>query len=807
MANQLPPPRLALLTLRILAGLVGITGVWFVVGGGMLASRGGAAMYYLASGCLMIVAAYFLWKRAMAGAWTFGALFVLTVVWSAWEAGLDYWGWVPRLGLVTVFAFVLALLLPYLRGGTSKRRSFVLAGAMGAIFVAAFVLAFVPTHVIQADGWPSEPLTASVDHGTIQPDGDWAAYGRDKEGTRYSPLKQLTAANVGKLERAWVYRTGDLPPKDKVNKWAAETTPLKVGDALYVCSATNNLMRLEAATGKEVWVYKSGVPYEAVPYTAACRGVTYYESRTVPPGQVCHTRIIEATLDERLIAVDTETGKPCEGFGAQGQVNLLKGMGNTVPGFVAEPSPPPIVNGVIVTNQEVLDGQRRWAPSGVIRGYSADSGQFLWAWDVNRPDQRGEPAEGEFYSRGTPNSWTFMTGDDELGLVYVPTGNSAADYFSAMRSEQENEVSSAVVALDAKTGEKRWVFQVVHKDVWDYDMGSQVTLMDFPNPDGGVPIPAMIVPSKRGQTFILDRRTGKSLTRVVERPAPASEIPDDVRATTQPWSIDMPRLGFPDLKEEDMWGMTPFDQLWCRLQFRRAHYVGEFTPPTLVRPWIEYPGYNGGSDWGGVAYDGKTGVLIANWNNTPMLNQLLTRAEADRRNLKSIDDPSRSHEAKGGAEGPGPMADTPYGVQVAPFLMPLTSMLCNKPPYGMITAIDMHTRKVIWQRPLGTARANGPFGLPTGLPINIGTPNNGGPVITAGGLVFVAAATDNLLRAIDITTGKTVWSDVLPAGGQATPMTYEVNGRQFVVIVAGGHHFMRTPPGDYVVAYALPTNH
>lgn len=788
--------------LRTLAMLILLVGVVLAIGGARLILLGGS-WYYLPAGLGMAISGALLLSGRLSGAWCYALVFVATVPWAAWESGLDYWRWVPRLSLVTAFAFLLALLLPQL--GLRRRFAHSIAGAMATIFAVALVLAFVPTHVMLPNAplpdkalvnSPASPLSPS------QPAGDWRAYGRDNHATRYSPLNQLTPANVSQLRRAWVYRTGDLPPKDKPNKWAAETTPLKIGNAVYLCTATNDLIRLDAANGKEVWRFASGVNYASIPYTAACRGVVYHESDAVPIGQACKRRIIEATLDMRLIAVDADSGRPCEGFGRKGQVDLMLGMGPSVPGFVAEPSPPALINGVLVTNQEVLDGQRRWAPSGVIRGYSADTGQFLWAWDVKRPAGHGEPASGETYSRGTPNSWTTMSGDETLGLVYVPTGNSAVDYYSAMRSPKENAVSSSVVALDVRTGDQRWVFQTVHKDVWDYDLGAPPTLFDFPGPDG-VAIPAMIVPTKRGQNFVLDRRNGKPLTPVEERPAPAGVVADDPRAPAQPWSTDMPRLGFADLTEQDMWGITPLDQLWCRIQFRRARYEGEFTAPSLTRPWIEYPGYNGGTDWGGIAFDPARGVMIANWNNTPMYDQLLTREQADAKGLKAIDDPAYKP-GGGGAEGAGAQADTPYGIDISPFLMPFTQMLCNQPPYGMITAIDMHTRRVLWQRPLGTARANGPFGLPTYMPIHIGTPNNGGAVITAGGLVFIAAATDNLIRAIDLATGETVWSDVLPAGGQATPITYESGGRQYLLIVAGGHHFMHTPPGDYVVAYALP---
>ncbi|MXV44515.1 PQQ-binding-like beta-propeller repeat protein [Saccharibacter sp. 17.LH.SD] len=634
---------------------------------------------------------------------------------------------------------------------------------------------------------------------------DWPVYGRDDYQSRFSPLTQITPQNVSQLKRVFVYHTGSLVPKGKINKWAAETTPIKVGDSLYLCSAMHDMMRVDATTGEEKWHFQANENYDSIPYTASCKGVVYFTSSQVPEGQPCHNRIMEATVDNRLIEVDADTGKICPMFGFNGQVNLMQGMGWSVPGFVAMTSPPPIVNGVIVVNHEVLDGQRRWAPSGVIRGYDAESGKFVWAWDVNNPDDHHLPANGKYYSRGTPNSWAAMTGDNALGLVYVPTGNSAVDYYSAMRTDAENKVSSSVVAIDVRTGAPRWVFQTVHKDVWDYDIGSQATLYDAPQPDGTT-IPALIMPTKRGQTFILDRRTGKPLPGfpVVEKEAPhPGVVPGDVRAPTQPWSVGVPRFGFPPLTEADMWGMSPLDQLYCRIKFRKAAYTGEFTPPHINQPWIEYPGYNGGSDWGSIAYNPKTGILLANWNNLPMYDQLVPRKKADHLGLIPIDSPQYNPKA-GGAEGNGAQGDTPFGIVVTPFWNAFTQMMCNRPPYGMITAIDLHAHKILWQKPLGDARANGPWGLPTGLPLPIGTPNNGGPVITAGGVAFVAATTDNELHAFDMATGKLLWTDVLPGGGQATPITYAVNGRQYVAIVAGGHHFMRTPISDALVVYALP---
>jgi quinoprotein glucose dehydrogenase len=378
-------------------------------------------------------------------------------------------------------------------------------------------------------------------------------------------------------------------------------------------------------------------------------------------------------------------------------------------------------------------------------------------------------------------------------------GNSAADYWSSDRSPQENEFSTALVALNAETGEPAWHFQTVHKDVWDYDLGSQPTLVELP---GGVP--AVVLASKQGDIFVLDRRTGRLLTRAEERPVPQGGVEPAERSRTQPFSL-FHTLAKPTLTERDMWGMSPLDQLACRIQFRRAAYEGMYTPPTSDRRWIQYPGYNGGSDWGGIAVDPLRGVIVANYNDMPNYNRLVPRAVADAKGWTPRGE-ARGGDMGGGAEGAGdPQAGTPYAIDVnAGWRMPFTGLLCKEPPYGGIRAIDLRTGETIWDRPFGSARRNGPFGIPSMLPLTIGTPNNGGGVVTAGGLIFIAATTDNMFRAIDLRTGETLWEDALPAGGQATPMTYEAGGRQYVVVMAGGHHFMETPIGDELIAYALP---
>ncbi len=628
---------------------------------------------------------------------------------------------------------------------------------------------------------------------------DWPFYGGDARATRYSPLDQITRDNVARLERAFEYRTGDLPEGDAEGKYSPETTPLKIGDDLLLCSAMNILISVDAATGRENWRHDPGVPAEAIPYGASCRGVSVYTDPEAAEDAACATRVIQGTLDARLIAVDLETGTPCADFGENGEVDLWQGIGERVPGWYAVTSPPAIVRGVVVTGAQVKDGQAEDAPSGVVRGFDAVTGDLAWAWDLGAPEQNIDgPPEGEVYTRGTPNMWTTAVGDEELGQVYLPMGNSSVDYYGSNRSEAENTYATALVALNVTTGQPAWHFQTLRRDVWDYDLGSQPTLIDFQG------TPALVVASKQGDIYILDRATGTPLTPVEElTDLPTGEVEPDYISETQPTSA-WHSLRQPPLEEKDMWGFTPIDQLWCRIMYRRAEYQGYLTPPTADRPWIQYPGYNGGSDWGSVAVDTERGILVANYNDIPNYNRLLPEEERQERGLRPID--QQDADSGGSPEGAGdPQAGAPYGIEVnAGWRNPATRMPCTRPPYGGIRAIDLATGKTLWDVPLGTARRNGPFGIPSFLPIPIGTPNNGGSVVTTGGLVFIGAATDNLFRAIDIETGETLWSDVLPAGGQANPITYEADGRQYVMIAAGGHHFMETPVGDWLIAYALP---
>ena len=792
------PRGLARVLIMALGLLLALIGVVLAGGGGWLAALGGSA-YYLAAGLGLIAAGILLFRLQASGVWVYVAVVVVTVAWGVWEVGLDGWALVPRLVAPLVLLIFVLAALPALawRGGRLALAGYAalglaVVGSGGAVALASRA---------PAPGAMPQPLGGPMSEPSLMAAGaDWPAYGGAYSARRYSPLTQITPDNVGRLQRAWTFRTGDLPEE----KWGAETTPLKVGNTVYMCTARNRLIALEADTGRELWRFDPRVSDDWIPYTAACRGVAYYQTPLAPDAppeaglQACAARIIEGTLDGRIIAVDARTGRPCADFGQGGAVDIKVGMGEVHPGMVSITSPPTIVRGVIVTGHQVLDGQTRRAPSGVVKGFDAVTGEQRWAWDMTQPELTGYPAPGATYTRGTPNMWTIATGDEQLGLVYLPMGNSAVDYYSSSRTAAENAYSTALVALDVTTGKPTWRFQSVRVDVWDYDLGSQATLIDYPSPAG--PVPAVLLPSKQGDMYVLDRRTGAPLTPVVDIPVPQGGVEPAQRTATQPTS-GYHTLRKPDLTERDMWGMSPIDQMFCRIGFKRAVYDGFYTPPTTERRWIQYPGYNGGSDWGGVAVDPGRGLIIANYNDMPNHNRLISREEANERGWLPRGDPQRTPED----EDSDVQAGAPYAIDVnAGWRMKVTGLMCKRPPYGGIRAIDLTSGRTVWDRPFGTARNNGPFGIPSRLPFDIGTPNNGGAVVTASGLIFIAAATDDLIRAIDIRTGKTVWSDVLPAGGQANPLVYEQDGRQYLVIMAGGHHFMETKAGDHVIAYALP---
>ncbi|MEO7277170.1 MAG: PQQ-binding-like beta-propeller repeat protein [Sphingomicrobium sp.] len=780
----------------LLALVIALIGLLLAVGGAWLLVLGGSP-YYVLAGLLLLGSAWFLARGRLLGGWMYIGVFALSAAWGFAESRGNAWAMVPWLVAPLVLLVAVLLVMATL---TSARNRWRFAGsgiAAASLFVGLSFAVLGTTGGTAIAALPAASSPGMTDPSGLATGADWPTYGGTYANWRYTPLGQIDSTNVGKLQKVWEVHTGGMPKGASYQRlYGTENTPLKVGNLLYVCTAKNVIVALDAGTGKPVWRVDPKVDDKWIPYTTACRGLVYYrvpgEASNVP----CAARIIEGTLDSRLIAVDALSGQACSEFNGNGQQDTKIGMGWVYPGLATINSAPTVVRGIIVVPHQILDGQCRCSPSGVIQGFDARTGKLAWAWDMQHPDWNGYPPKGQQWARGTPNEWTGAAGDEKLGLVYVPLGNVADDYISTGRDPLANQFSSALVAIDVTTGKPRWKFQTVAKDVWDYDLGSPPTLVDYRG------TAAVVIPSKQGDLYVLDRATGRALTPVGSIAAPPGGVEPAERAPRQIVSL-WNSLKQPDLRETDMWGMSPIDQMACRIQYRRTDYRGEFTPPRADRRTVQYPGYNGGSDWGGVALDPVRGVLVVNYNDTPNYVQLVPRAKANKLGIKP-----RFASTPGGnnkAHSIDPQWGVPYAINVnAGWRQKFTKLMCKRPPYGGIRAIAVATGKTLWDRPLGTARRNGPFNVPTGLPFTIGTPNNGGAVTTASGLIFIAAATDDLIRAIDMKSGKTMWSAPLPAGGQANPIVYQQDGREYVVIFAGGHHFMETPMGDSVVAYALP---
>lgn len=758
--------------------MLGLIGLWLFGGGIWLLTLGGSAYYAIAGAICLVSALCYCRGRVGGGRLLYLLLFAGTCVWAVGEVGLDFWQLTPRVAGPLVFAVIVAL-HGLFSGAAKPSIKWGISGALalcGAAFLASLIA--MPATTGGAGASPA-PTPGALD--------DWPTFGGKAEATRYSPAAQITPANVGALKPAWTYRTGDMPAAypGEMAVHTVEVTPIKIGDLIYTCTPHDIVVALDAQTGAVRWRYDPHINMKGV-FMKVCRGVAHYQA--APDAADCKSRIIYGTLDARLLALDALTGKPCESFGKKGTVALLDGMGVSPAGYYIITSPPAIVNGVVVLGGFVFDGQETREPSGVIRGYDANTGALRWAWDSGARDENAIPHPGQQYSRGSPNSWSVMSADPALGLVYIPMGNATPDYVGMHRTPEQNRYSSSVVALDAATGKRRWHFQTVHHDLWDYDLGSQPVLFTMPMPGGGS-APALAQPTKQGDIYILDRRTGKPLTQVVERRAPAGDIPGERYSPTQPTSVGFPSpLTKERLEEADMWGATPLDQLWCRIRYRSVDYKGRYTPPS-TRGILQYPSNFGVMDWGSVAIDERRGLMLVNSSHLPMTTTLIPRATAEKQG-----NPGHAHGAF------APQRGTPYAVNPVQFLSPL-GLPCNAPPWGKLTAIDLASRKIVWQRPFGTSHDHAPLGIATP-----GSPNLGGAVVTAGGVTFIAATIDHYLRAFDTRTGAELWRARLPAGGQAAPITYvsRKDGKQYVVIAAGGHQMLETKLGDYVVAYRLP---
>ena len=490
------------IVLRLYSVLLLLIGLALIGGGGYLASLGGS-FYYLVSGSAVLVSGLMLWQRRAVGATIYGLTLAATFVWAIWEVGVDGWALLPRVVAPTVLALV--LLIPGIRQSLLRRLPawprqiwpvITITAAVSAVALRILFCPYQPTDPLEQTGTISTsvtPVAALHDNES----GDWTNYGNNPEGTRYSPLTQITTGNVAALKLAWMFNVG-------VSPISFEATPLKIGQTLYFCTSENNVIALDAETGSQVWRFNAHADASHSHPHPACRGVAYY--RNADSSGACVERIFTNTIDGRLIAMDAHDGAPCEDFGEHGEVSLLQGMGEATPGYYAVSSAPTIVQGKVILGGWVMDNQFWGEPSGVIRAYDAVTGKLAWAWDMGRPDRQGEPSEGETFTRSTPNAWAPMSVDEQLGLVYVPTGNATPDYFGADRRPFDDHYSSSVVALDVTNGRPRWSFQTAHHDLWDYDVAAQPTLVDYSTPTGVVK--ALLQATKRGELFLLDRATG-----------------------------------------------------------------------------------------------------------------------------------------------------------------------------------------------------------------------------------------------------------------------------------------------------------
>ena len=628
---------------------------------------------------------------------------------------------------------------------------------------------------------------------------EWSAYGGDGRGQRHAPLAQITPQNIGNLELAWSFRTGELGQGFQRAKDALtfEATPLLIGDTLYFDTATGKVFALDAATGTARWRFDAQVDKARDYSEMTSRGVSYWSDAHAAPGEVCSQRILFATIDARLFAIDAKTGKRCADFGAEGEVDLSKGVrliGRQLGNYQVT-SPPAIAGDIAIVGSSIGDNRGTDLELGVVRAFDVRSGKELWHWDpiprtARMPKDTANPDFGEVNDQtahwtGAANAWAPFAVDAARGLVFVPTGSASPDFFGGMRPGDDKWADS-LVALRAATGEFVWGRQLVHHDLWDYDAASQPMLIDLDH--DGAKVPAVVQLTKTGQVFVFNRETGEPVFPIEERAVPQDAVAGETPSPTQPFSSLPPLVSHAPVKPEDAHGLTFWDRGACRDQIAALHSEGIFTPPSLTGT-IERPGYAGGSNWGGGAWDPQRHLLIANVMDLPFVVTLIPRAK--------LDEEYDSGKYKDWEFAR--MAGTPYAMRrrllQSPFGMP-----CIAPPWGKLVAVDLVSGKIAWSKPLGTSRDKAPWPFW----YTRGVPNMGGPLTTAGGLTFVGATTDNYLRAFDTTTGAEVWTIRLPAGGQATPMSYEVGGRQYIVIAAGGHAKLDTTRGDYVMAFALP---
>ena len=598
----------------------------------------------------------------------------------------------------------------------------------------------------------------------------WPTYGGEPTGERYSAATIITRDNVHLMAQAWTFHTGDQPHASGHGA-NFEDTPILADGKLLVCTPSDRVIALDPLSGQQEWAFDPKLSAGLKPANDfVCRGVAVWHDSSAAPDAVCRARVILATLDARVIELDLATGRPCAEFGDHGTVTLAQDSPLYYPGELTLDSPPAVLNDRLIVGSAIDDMTRADTPSAAVRALDARTGVLLWQFDPS-------PTEAGSRLGGGGNVWAPIAVDAASGMVFLPTASPSAAFFGGERPGEDLS-SSAVVALDGGTGKLVWSFQTTHHDIWDYDVAAQPTLATIQR--DGHDLPVVVVATKMGFVFVLDRATGRPVFPVVERPVPSSDVPGEHASPTQPIPSAPPPLVPQRLGPDDAWGVTFVDRLLCRRQIAGLRSDGLYTPPSL-RGSIVFPFTGGGVNWGGGAFDREDGLFIVNAMSVAHVVRLIPRA-----------DYAAARAAASKAEiGLG--LGTPYAAERT-LLTSIFGIPCNAPPWGTLTAVALASGAFRWQIPLGSMA----MGFIRGLP------NLGGPIVTASGLVFIAASRDDKLRAFDVSTGRELWQASLPAGGQATPMSYVAAGRQFVVVAAGGHSRLGSTLGDAVIAFSLP---
>jgi quinoprotein glucose dehydrogenase len=638
----------------------------------------------------------------------------------------------------------------------------------GRLLAAVAVIAMAGLTLAGCDG---KPGTYSHVGGVV--DG-WPVWAHGQSGQRYSANTQITPGNVKDLKVAWTYRTGDLSKPGEKATLAFEATPILTNNTLYLCSPRNRIAALDPTTGKEKWM-RDLKPDTDGATVITCRGVSYWKDSQAAAGAVCSQRIFAATIDGKMWALDADTGKPCDGFGTGGRVDLHDNLGFVEkPGLYGVSSAPTVVGDKVITGSKIIDFHNIDMPGGVVRALDARTGAVVWAFTAAPPSL---PAgDGKTYPRSAPNVWAPMSVDVTRKLIFLPTGTPQVD--AVIGKDDWDYYGSSVVALNTETGQPVWHYQFVHKDIWDYDTPAQPLLFDYKALNGST-IPALAQATKMGYIFVLNRETGKPIFPVVEVPVSTSGLQKGLSPTQPIPTLPEHQVTIKKMTDKDMFGFALIDKWDCQARFNKLKNDGIFTP-FYAEPSVDYPVSVGGMDWGGLAFDPKRNLLVVNSNSVVGAHHLAPHK---------------------GTDGYSPLIGTPFR-QVYDNMMSMFGAPCNAPPWGKLAGINMTSGKKVWEVPLGTTRDEAPW--PLWFPM--GVPNQGGAITTASGLTFIAATTDRYFRAFATETGKELWRVSLPAAGQSLPMTYrlDANGKQYVVLSAGGHSALHNKQGDYVVAYALP---